>query len=263
MLWQRRSQNGSDTQSDDGRRRHGASLAHQPVFGFGPSAALLTDYMSRILNVASMAAVGMTATAMLLLAEPGFASDLAASANLPAITLPGADAPTADQADLTTESEQPVVPLPESKSDRAGEAKPALDIDSLAELVAATDRPDDIDPELRCLAGAVYFESRGESLAGQLAVAHVVINRAKSGRFPKSLCGVVHQPSQFSFVRGGKIPAIRNAAQWNNAVAIAQIARDGSWKTQAPGALFFHARYVSPGWRKTRVASIDNHIFYR
>lgn len=223
--------------------------------------------MSRILNVASMAAVGMTATAMLLLAEPGFASDLAASANLPAITLPGADAPAADQADATTTSEQPVVTLPENKDEAAVDAPdksaPALDVDSLAELVAATDRPTEIDPELRCLAGAVYFESRGESLAGQLAVAHVVINRAKSGRFPKSLCGVVHQPSQFSFVRGGKMPAIRNAGQWNNAVAIAQIARDGSWKTQAPGALFFHARYVSPGWRKTRVASIDNHIFYR
>jgi spore germination cell wall hydrolase CwlJ-like protein len=219
--------------------------------------------MSRILNAASVAAVAMTATAMLLLAEPGFASDLAESANLPAITLPGADAPQSSPADATTTSEQPVVTLPENRDEPAAEPKPALDIDSLAELVAATDRPTEIDPELRCLAGAVYFESRGESLAGQLAVAHVVLNRAKSGRFPKSLCGVVHQPSQFSFVRGGKMPAIRNAAQWNNAVAIAQIARDGSWKTQAPGALFFHARYVSPGWRKTRVASIDNHIFYR
>lgn len=219
--------------------------------------------MSRILNAASVAAVGMTATAMLLLAEPGFASDLAESANLPAITLPGADAPAVDQADVPTTGEQPVVALPESKTEPAAESKPALDVDSLAELVAATDLPAEIDPELRCLAGAVYFESRGESLAGQLAVAHVVINRAKSGRFPKSLCGVVHQPSQFSFVRGGRMPAIRNAAQWTNAVAIAQIARDGSWKTQAPGALFFHARYVSPGWRKTRVASIDNHIFYR
>ena len=222
--------------------------------------------MSRILNAASVVAVGMTATAMLLLAEPGFASDLATSANLPAITLPGADAPAeAEQADLSTEAAQPVAtPIPDSQDESDVEPKAApLDIDSLAELVAATPRPTEIDPELRCLAGAVYFESRGESLPGQLAVAHVVINRAKSGRFPKSLCGVVHQPSQFSFVRGGRMPAVRNVTQWNNAVAIAQIARDGSWKTQAPGALFFHARYVSPGWRKTRVASIDNHIFYR
>ena len=79
--------------------------------------------------------------------------------------------------------------------------------ESLAQLVAATPKPAKLDPELRCLAGAVYFESRGESLPGQLAVAHVVINRANSGRFPKSLCGVVHQKSQFSFVRGGRMPA--------------------------------------------------------
>ncbi|BBB10229.1 cell wall hydrolase [Sphingopyxis sp. EG6] len=222
--------------------------------------------MSRILNTASVAAVGMTAATMLLLAEPGFASDLAADANLPALLAPSAPAPVAtDQADLSIEANAPVADI--SKNDDqtpAPEAKPTpVTAESLAALVAATPRPADIDPELRCLAGAVYFESRGESLPGQLAVAHVVINRAESGRFPKSLCGVVHQKSQFSFVRGGKMPAVREGAQWNNALAIAQIARDGSWKNHAPGALFFHARYVSPGWRKTRIAQIDNHIFYR
>ena len=221
--------------------------------------------MSRILNVASVAAVGMTAATMLLLAEPGFASDLAADANLPAIILPGADAPVVDEkADLSTEAQAPVADSIQKDDDIVAEPKPAqITADSLAELVSETQRPVDLDPELRCLAGAVYFESRGESLVGQLAVAHVVLNRAQSGRFPKSLCGVVHQKSQFSFVRGGKMPAIRNGSQWNNAVAIAQIARDGSWKNHAPGALFFHARYVSPGWRKTRIAQIDNHIFYR
>jgi spore germination cell wall hydrolase CwlJ-like protein len=221
--------------------------------------------MSRILNVASVAAVGMTAATMLLLAEPGFASDLAADANLPAITLPGADAPEAQKADLPTAAELPV----EEPSDIQDEVAPETEIAppvtaaSLAALVAATPKPAMIDPELRCLAGAVYFESRGESLPGQLAVAHVVINRAQSGRFPTSLCGVVYQKRQFSFVRGGRMPAIRQGAQWDNAVAIAQIALDGSWKNHAPGALFFHARYVSPGWRKTRIAQIDNHIFYR
>ena len=218
--------------------------------------------MSRILNVAGMAAVGMTAVAALSLAEPGFASDLAESANLPAITLPLTDTATEQPADLPTEA--PVEPSSDTQDESTVEPKAApLDVDTLAELVAATERPAELDGELRCLAGAVYFESRGESLVGQLAVAHVVINRAKSGRFPKSLCGVVHQPSQFSFVRDGRMPAVREGTQWSNAVAIAQIAREGSWKNQAPGALFFHARYVSPGWRKTRVAAIDNHIFYR
>ena len=221
--------------------------------------------MSRILNVASVAAVGMTAATMLLLAEPGFASDLAADANLPAITLPGADAPEAQKADLPTAAELPVEEPSDIQDEVATptEAAPPVTAASLAALVAATPKPATIDPELRCLAGAVYFESRGESLPGQLAVAHVVINRAQSGRFPTSLCGVVYQKRQFSFVRGGRMPAIREGAQWDNAVAIAQIARDGSWKNHAPGALFFHARYVSPGWRKTRIAQIDNHIFYR
>ncbi|MDO9368851.1 MAG: cell wall hydrolase [Sphingopyxis sp.] len=212
----------------------------------------------------------MTAATMLLLAEPGFASDLAADTNFPAIALPVADVPvTVEQVDLSINAQMPVqtpdiiAPVNGNGNDAADPRPAPITADSLAELVAETPRPADIDPELRCLAGAVYFESRGESLVGQLAVAHVVINRAQSGRFPRSLCGVVHQPSQFSFVRGGKMPAVRNPAQWNNAVAIAQIAREGSWKNHAPGALFFHARYVSPGWRKTRVAQIDNHIFYR
>lgn len=225
--------------------------------------------MSRLLNAASVAAVGMTLAATLALAEPGFATDLGADANLPAIALPGAIAPeAADPTLLPTEAElsvgeQPVESLDDPVDIPEPESEP-LTAASLAELVAATPRPAEIDPELRCLAGAVYFESRGESLAGQLAVAHVVINRAESGRFPGSYCGVVHQRHQFSFIRGGKMPKIRtSSAQWTKALAIAQIARDESWKNQAPGALFFHARYVSPGWRKTRIAQIDNHIFYR
>lgn len=220
--------------------------------------------MSRILNTASVAAVGMTVATMLVVAEPGFANDLGGNATIPAITLPTADAPVvAETANLSTQAPVDTPKIVEEQP--AVEPQPApVTAESLAALVAATPRPATIDPELRCLAGAVYFESRGESLVGQLAVAHVVINRANSGRFPKSLCGVVHQKSQFSFVRGGKMPKIREASLlWSNALAIAQIAREGSWKNQAPGALFFHARYVSPGWRKTRIAQIDNHIFYR
>jgi spore germination cell wall hydrolase CwlJ-like protein len=136
--------------------------------------------------------------------------------------------------------------------------------DSLAELVKSHGAPGELDAEGRCLAGAVYFESKGESLAGQLAVARVVLARTKSGRFPSTICGVVYQPSQFSFVRGGKMPAISTGSlHWKNAVAISKIALDGSWKSPVEGALFFHARYVSPGWKLKRVGTIDNHIFYR
>lgn len=135
---------------------------------------------------------------------------------------------------------------------------------SLAALVSAQPQLSDLPRELNCLAGAIYFEAKSESLAGQLAVGRVIVARSKSGRFPDSYCGVVFQRSQFSFVRGSAMPSIPKASrQWKNAVAVAQIAHAGSWKSPAEGALFFHAAYVSPGWRLTRLARIDNHVFYR
>ncbi len=136
---------------------------------------------------------------------------------------------------------------------------------TLAEMVAQYSTSETDDREHECLAGAVYFESKGEPLAGQLAVAEVVLNRARSGRFPPSVCGVVKQKGQFSFIRNGGFPPIaRSSAAWKKAVAVARIARVDLADGAAPKALFFHARYVSPGWRGlTRVASVGNHIFYR
>ena len=136
--------------------------------------------------------------------------------------------------------------------------------DSLAELVAAHTEPAELSSDMQCLAGAIYFEAKSETLAGQLAVGRVVVARAKSGRFPTSYCGVVYQPSQFSFVRGGSMPAIpKGSKAWKNAVAVAQIAHENSWSSPVEGALFFHAAYVDPDWRLRRVGRIDNHVFYR
>ena len=137
------------------------------------------------------------------------------------------------------------------------------EFDSLSEAVAAQSAPDALNDELTCLAGAIYFESKGEPLPGQLAVAEVIINRAKSGRFAKSVCAVVTQAGQFSFVRGGRIPAIASNANYRTAIAVAQVALRDQWDSPAPKALYFHARRVSPGWRMTKVASIGNHVFYR
>jgi spore germination cell wall hydrolase CwlJ-like protein len=135
---------------------------------------------------------------------------------------------------------------------------------TLGAAVAAQDMPGSLDSELECLAGATYFESRGEPLEGQLAVAEVIINRAESGRFANSICGVVHQRGQFSFVRGGKMPSInRDSRAWREALAVAQVAQDEEWESSASDALFFHARRVSPKWRLKRVAAVGNHIFYR
>lgn len=137
---------------------------------------------------------------------------------------------------------------------------------SLRELVSSMDRSAQLNEQMRCLAGAVYFESRGEPLAGQLAVAQVIINRAEDRRWPGSYCGVVYQRSQFSFVRRGRMPRINTASSaWNRAKAVAQIAHNEMWASEAEDAVYFHASYVRPRWSrsKTRVTQIDTHVFYR
>ncbi len=134
---------------------------------------------------------------------------------------------------------------------------------SLAQLVSQHANDSVPDREADCLAKAVYFEAKGEPLNGQLAVAEVILNRMNSGRFAGTLCGVVKQPSQFSFVRGGGFPAIANQAMWRQAVGVAQVAMNRLWDSSVPNALYFHAKRVSPGWGKQRLAAVGNHVFYR
>ncbi len=72
------------------------------------------------------------------------------------------------------------------------------------------------------------------------------------------------QRSQFSFVRRGRLPRIpENSAAWKRAVAVAAIAAADAWDNPAKGALFFHAARISPRWSRSRLARVDNHIFYR
>jgi spore germination cell wall hydrolase CwlJ-like protein len=135
---------------------------------------------------------------------------------------------------------------------------------SLAELVDSVEIPADLPRDIDCLAGAIYFEAKSESLAGQLAVGRVIVARTDSGHFPASYCGVVFQHAQFSFVRGGAMPGFdRSSRIYRQAVKIALIADSGAWKSPAEGALFFHAARIGPVAGKARVARIDNHVFYR
>lgn len=137
------------------------------------------------------------------------------------------------------------------------------DYASLAAAVAAQPLAVD-DEELNCLAIGVYYESKGEPLEGQLAVAEVILNRSESGRFPRTVCGVLKQRGQFSFVRGGQLPQPSEGSRaWKTALAVAKVARDDMWDSRVSDALYFHARYVSPGWRRARVGSVGNHVFYR
>jgi len=134
---------------------------------------------------------------------------------------------------------------------------------SLADAVVAQSLDDPLDGETSCMAGAIYFESKGEPLTGQLAVADVILNRTRSGRFPRTICAVVTQPGQFSFVRDGRVPDIADCAYYRTAVAVARVAMADAWQSPAAGALFFHARRVSPGWHREHIATIGNQVFYR
>ena len=186
----------------------------------------------------------------------------ATSASLPTIVVPEPiDTPT-----YTPDTETPADTITD---DNAADTdvppvavKPTGDLSSLVAQLRGTDPG---SRELECLAVGIYFESKSEPLAGQLAVGEVIANRANSrGRFPGTYCGVLFQRGQFSFVRGRSWPAVnKSGRQWQNAVAIAKIV-DQDLKDSAVGnALFFHAKHVSPRWRLKRVASVGNHIFYR
>ena len=242
--------------------------------------------MSKFLKAATVAAISVTLGSAVFTADPGFAFGNSQSTALAAETImidPSTLA--ADQNAVTLAKEGkvvatlatngdivftpgngggPTMDLPKDESNFEDEAPDAMSATSLAHLVRMQDTTGALSAEEHCLAGTVYFESKGESLPGQLAVARVVMARAKSGRFASSLCGVVYQKSQFSFVRGNSMPRIDTGSKnWRNAVAISQISLSNSWKSPVEGALFFHARRVSPGWRLTRLGSVDSHIFYR
>lgn len=210
-------------------------------------------------RAASAAAVVATLSVALLLTVPGSAQIL------PEDTVFEPATPVAETDDLQTPDSEPVATAPADSADDA-----AIEDDGVArrgstlgEHVALHRSATTDSDDHRCLAIGIYYESRAEPLEGQLAVANVIINRARSGRFANSVCGVLTQRGQFSFVRGGVLPSPREDAQWRTAVAVARIALDDSWADPVPGALFFHAARVSPGWNRPRLARLGNHVFYR
>ena len=161
----------------------------------------------------------------------------------------------------TVDDQQPVDSDTEDTAQNVA-VKPHGDLPS---MVAQLRAPDPGSRELECLATGIYFEAKSEPLAGQLAVGKVIANRAASGgRFPSTYCGVLFQRGQFSFVHGHSLPGVSHSnSQWQTAVAIAKIVDQGLQQSAVGNALFFHARYVSPGWHLKRVAAIGNHIFFR
>jgi spore germination cell wall hydrolase CwlJ-like protein len=124
---------------------------------------------------------------------------------------------------------------------------------------------------LRCLTQAVYYEAALEPLAGQEAVAQVVLNRVRHPEYPNSVCGVVYQGwerwtgCQFSFTCDGSLLRAPMPAFWRRAEEVAVAALNGRVQPAVGTATHYHADYVMPYWRPslTKVGQIGAHIFYR
>ena len=179
------------------------------------------------------------------------------------------------------ESDDPVGPVPVKLPPSAGGAGET--IASKGEVTGEGRRPMSPAERLglnastrakqeKCLAEGIYFESRGEPVRGQIAVAQVILNRAFSGHYPTSVCGVVYQNAhrhlacQFTFACDRHPDVIRDQAAWKRAVAVAQGTLDGKlWLPEVGKATHYHAYWVRPGWVRTmqKLHRIGVHTFYR
>ncbi len=127
--------------------------------------------------------------------------------------------------------------------------------------------------EWRCLAEALYFEARGETLQGQFAVAEVILNRRDSGKFPSSVCGVVNQGAksgrkyacQFSYKCDGRAEVFSEGGAYIQVGKVARIMLDGKTRSLTKGATFYHTGAVRPSWSRKfqRTAKVGSHFFYR
>lgn len=217
--------------------------------------------MTRLTRAATLAAVTFFAGLLVCMSTPGLALGVAGQVlNAPyPTTVPIPPAPIVP-AEWTRETGD----TPDAAASAARPSPTTVDFDTLRDAVAAQAVPATPDRELKCLATGIYYEAKGEPLHGQLAVAEVILNRTRSGRFPADVCRVLTQKGQFSFVRGGRLPGVEaTRAAWRTAVAVAQVAREELWESKAGNALYFHARHVSPSWNRAKVAMLGNHIFYR
>ncbi len=126
------------------------------------------------------------------------------------------------------------------------------------------------DQAERCLASAVYFESRGEAVRGQIAVAQVIMNRVFSPFYPDNVCGVVHQRNsrgcQFSYNCDGIPNVVTEPSAWERAKHIAHDMLVGKlWMPEVAKATHYHAYWVHPDWvnEMKKISTLGVHAFYR
>ena len=125
--------------------------------------------------------------------------------------------------------------------------------------------------EEACLAEALYFEARGESIKGQFAVAEVILNRVASSAYPETVCGVVNQGTgrkfqcQFTYTCDGLAEVIREKSAYERLKKIAHLMVNGGPRNLTAGATHYHTKAVYPRWARKfpRTATIGVHHFYR
>ncbi len=135
---------------------------------------------------------------------------------------------------------------------------------AVASLAHADDKGAPRKQQVACLAEAVYFEARGTGTEGEAAVAHVIVNRTESPKFPGTVCGVVSQGCQFSYRCDGRSDALADARARASAYKVAEAVLTAD-DDPTNGALFFHSAKAKPGWfaKRPRVARIGGNVFYR
>ena len=149
------------------------------------------------------------------------------------------------------------------------QARKDIKIEYSARFLSKLPRPA-LTAQASCLAEALYFEARGESVKGQFAVAEVIMNRVDSPAFPNSICGVIHQGTgrkygcQFTYTCDGHPEVIAEKAAYARVAKVASLMARGGDRPLTNGATYYHTRGVSPSWARkfARTASIGVHYFY-
>jgi spore germination cell wall hydrolase CwlJ-like protein len=115
------------------------------------------------------------------------------------------------------------------------------------------------------MAENIYYEAAYEPYEGKLAVAQVTMNRTRQPEFPKTVCGVVFQKGQFSWVDQNHVKSI-NKYEWEEIMLVARRALTEQYvheKFYHVQALYYHADYVHPGWHRQQVGQVGRHLFYK
>lgn len=211
-----------------------------------------------------LAALRMPASARPAAARPAVPPPVQVAALVSPVSTPALDA-------IDDAAGDGSVPMPRSLSEQLAYARADAPITVFDGSVLNTNGKKVSEKELNCLATAIYFEARGESYRGQVAVAQVVLNRVAHKLYPATICGVVYQNQhrrnacQFSFACDGMPERITDRKSWTQAEDIARdVAAGSAYLTEVGYSTHYHATYVYPHWapRMTKVTKIGLHVFY-